>query len=194
LQRDLKSLIDQPSEVLAKIAEIGNGPEGFARSRAGQLSANSDIGVNDARVLLGMASYLYNRVTTTGIPLVHAVQQVLESTDQLPPELADEKRQALERILDYKGDYEKGRLARIRSLGNGPHFASINGSWTIAIHETREHEIVKNPVLSMNIAWHDRSGNDFESHFQMTSEEWDEFKSLVNTIDDARSAIQKFLE
>ncbi len=193
-QRDLKSLINESAEVLTKIADIGTGPEGFARSRAELLAENSDLEISKAQVLLGIASYLYNRVSLTGIPVVNAVQQILESTEQIPEELVDEKRQALERILDYKGEYEKGRLARIRSLGNGPRFVGMDGSWTLAIFETREHEIVKNPVLSMNIAWRDRSGNDFGSYFQMTGEEWDEFKLLVNTIDNARTAIQAFLE
>ena len=193
-RRDLERLVSQPREVLSAVAELAGGPEGFDVSAAVELQDRYGLSVSEAQSLLRVSGYLYDRVTTTSIPLEEAVEQVLGAVSDVRPGDEDDRRGALESILRYKGEYERGRLASVRTLGVGPRFAGVDGAWTVSVFVTREEEVIKKPVLSFVLYWRDSFGNDLEAAFRMSSEEWEEFRSVIEDMDAARSAIQRYAD
>lgn len=122
-----------------------------------------------------------------------AVIELVALGERLGVHVNGEKRIALEETLSYKRDYEIGMYARVQEVGKGPHFAGLDGSWSIKVYRTREDEAVKFALLGLSVSWH-AQGSDFEAFFQMTDEEWDEFIDKVNEISEHRQELQSFLD
>ena len=193
--RDLKSFLSLPENVLLAISELGNKPEGFVgRPQAQSLNNDFDVPVDKTIRDLRIAEYLYDRVTELGLNTADAVNQIVAIASELeePISIDNKLRDAIEAVLSFKRDYEISG-AKSKSVNNVPHFVDANGSWSIKPIRTREGEIVRAPVMTMSIVWHDSSGNPHEAFFHMADQDWNAFSRKMNSLADSREEIEELL-
>ena len=190
---DLCNLLNQDPSVLLALADVADHREGFSQARASILQARTGVTTPQASRLMYIARYLYDRVTAEAIPVPLAVDQLCGMGADIIPAVNEEMREALMSLLTYKGHYERGQLAKIESLGSGPHYEGINGRWTISIHKTRENEVVKNVVLHLSVTWHDGRGTSHEAFFSLTSDQWQHLQGQMEDISKEYSDLQEYL-
>ena len=193
--RDLKSFLSLPEDVLLAISELGNGPEGFSGvSQSETLKTRFDIPIDKAMRALRIAEHLYHRVTDLGLNDATAADQIISIISRLDEsiEIDNQKRKAIEAVLSFKRAYEISNVT-VKALENVPHFLDVNGSWNIKIVRTREGEIIKVPVVTMSVVWHDHSINHRQAFFYMDEEDWDEFNTKMKSLADNRKDIEDLL-
>lgn len=194
-REDLKQFLRLPSEALRAIAELARNPDGFAPTqKASLLSERTKLSPDVARDALALAEYLYRQVTEHNIPVADAVATLTNLAVEFDIVVSDSQRTALEEILVYKREYETGLYARFQAIEVGPHFGKMQGSWTIRVQRTRENEVVKVPILALNVSWHDSEGDHHEAFLQMSEKDWGTFKETVERLSREREALQKFLD
>ncbi len=194
-RRDLRSFLDLSVETLLHISDIGNRLARFAGdSQAQSLNNQFNVPVGKAMRDLRVAEYLYGRVAETGLEVDSAVEEIVSfaATLDRPVEIADEKRRAFEAILSFNQEHDIAS-ANARSLRGVPHFVDANGSWTIRPVRNRAREIVKVPVVTMSISWHDSSGNDHEAFFYMSERDLDRISESLSSLADSRRDIEEIL-
>ena len=192
---DLKMLLELPKDALYAISKIGDTAEGFVgHAQAQSLNAQFGIPINEAMRNLRIAAFLYNRVSDLDLEVTDAVDQIASIASGLdePISIDDQLRESIEEILAFKRIYEISK-ATGAAVGEVPHFVAVNGSWSVKPVEIRNGEIVKVPVVSMSIQWHDSVGNDHEAFFQMTDDDWQDFDNVIKSVSDSRKNVEELL-
>ena len=193
--RDLRSFLSLSKDVLLAIAEIGNQPEGFTgRQQAQSLNARFGVPVNQAMRDLRIAEHLYIRISELGLDDTDAISQIdsIASQIQDPVTIDDKCRDAIIAVLSFKRDYEVATAAG-KALANAPHFIGANGAWGIKPVKIRSGEIIKIPVVTLSIVWHDGTGNNHEAFLQMSDRDWEEFTSKLKGLTDSRKDVDELL-
>lgn len=193
--RDLQSFFSQSAEVLLAISELGDEPEGFrASGHANVLNERFGVPLGVATVNLHIAAYLYDRAVDSGLNADEAAGQLVSVASGLkdPIEIDVDKRAAIVAILSFKRDYE-ATMASGKALANSPHFTGVSGSWSVKPVAMSNGEVVRVPVLSLSVTWHDGIGNAKEIFLQMSNRDWAMFNNSINAIDNGRKDIEDLL-
>ena len=191
---DLKFFLGLSADTLSTIARVGNDADGFFPSqKAPLISKETKLAPQEARQALSIADYLYDRVTELRMSVSSARNELVEMCSRLQINLSDDQSRALEEILAYRKQYELGRHARNRATSIGPHFLSMDGSWSISVYKTRENDPVKVATLSLSISWHDGQGNHKETFLTMSEKNWEKFKEKVEEINKKHEDLRDFL-
>src|SRR6266540_1535487 len=168
---DLKSFLSLPSNAMSAIASLANDVDGFDPSqKAALLSERSHLTPDEASQILTTAGYFYDRVTERRLAPSDAVQVLGDIGVSLGLSLSEDQRHALEEVLSYKKEYERGKYARLQAVNVGPHFLALEGGWSIKVFRTRQDEQVKVALLGLSVIWHDGHGNYHEAFFNMTDD------------------------
>ena len=106
-----------------------------------------------------MADHLYRRAAELELDVTDAVNQiiVIASGMTVPVEIDDKRRNAISEVLSFKRDYEV-TIATARAVANAPHFTGIAGSWSVKPVQMSNGEVIRVPVLTLSITWHDGLG------------------------------------
>ena len=191
--RDMRMFLELPARVLFGISEIGDSAEGFAAESHGRiLRERFDLGIDSAARALRFAEYIYNRASDLNLETDAAAAQFAAAASNLenPISIDCERKDAVRAILSFKRDYEIARARSATATSGGPHFISVNGSWSVKPVRVRNGEVVKVPILAMSVIWHDGSENSHEAFFQMSAEDWAEFKSGIASIEEMREDVE----
>ena len=191
--RDMRMFLELPARVLFGISEIGDSAEGFdAESQGGILRERFDLGIDSAARALRLAEYIYNRASDLRLEADDAAAQFAAAASNLenPISLDGERKDAVRAILSFKRDYEIARARSATATSGGPHFIGVNGSWSVKPVRVRNGDVVNVPILAMSVTWHDGSENNHEAFFQMSAEDWEEFKSGIASIDEKREDVE----
>lgn len=194
--RDLKSFLSLSEEALLAISELGNQPDGFVGLVQSQtLNARFGISVDKAMRDLRIAKFLYDRVTEQGLDTANAAHQLAAMSSGLLEDqisIDDKRWNAIKDVLSFKPAFEMSRV-KSKSVNDSPHFVGINGSWIIKPIRTREGEVLKVPIMTMSIVWHDSSGNHHEAFFHMDDHDWDELSSKISALAGSRKELEDLL-
>ena len=191
--RDMRMFLELPVRVLFGISEIGDSEEGFAAESHGRiLRERFELGIDSATRALRLAEYIYNRASDLNLETDDAAAQLAAAASDLenPISVDDERRDAVRAILSFKRDYEITRARNATATSGAPHFMGVNGSWNVKPVRVRNGEVVKAPILTMNIIWHDGSENSHEAFFQMSAEDWADFQSDIASIEERRKDVE----
>lgn len=190
--RDMRMFLELPARVLFGISEIGDSAEGFAaESQGGILRERFDLGIDSAARALRFAEYVYNRASDLHLEADDAAAQFAAASNlENPISIDGERKDAVRAILSFKRDYEIARARSATATSGGPHFIGVNGSWSVKPVRVRNGEVVKVPILAMSVTWHDGSENNHEAFFQMSAEDWAEFKSGIASIEEMREDVE----
>ncbi len=194
--RDLRSFLSLSEDILLAISDIGEKAEGFTGfEQAQSLKSRFDIPVDQAAAHLQIAEHLYHRVAQSGLDVSDAIAQIdaVASGLQNPVSLDDKRREALSRVLSFKRDYEISTAVGT-ALADGPHFITVNGSWSVRPVKIRNGEAIRVPIIALSIVWHDSTGTNHETFFQMSEIEWEEFNSKVAAFAENRGEMQAILQ
>lgn len=191
--RDMRMFLELPIRVLFGISEIGDSSEGFAAESQGRiLSERFDLGIDTAARALRLAEYIYNRASNLNLETDDAAAQFAAAASNLedPVSVDGERKDAVRGILSFKRDYEIARARNVTATSGAPHFIGVNGSWNVKPVRVRNGEVVKVPILAMNVIWnviwHDGSENNREVFLQMSAEDWADFQSDIASIEESR--------
>ena len=58
----------------------------------------------------------------------------------------------------------------------------------------RDGEVIKVPMISMSIVWHDGTGSNREAFFQMSDSDWAHLNLVINDLTDSREDLQSLIE
>ena len=177
------------------IAEFGNESDGFVgSSQANRLNSRFDVPTSQAMGVLRIAKYLYNRVSEASLDVADAASQVDSIASGLNPPLSitDPQRNAIERILSYKREYEISE-AHSKALADVPHFSDVSGSWGVKLFQTRAGESVRVPVMTLTLTWHDGSGDHHETFIQLSDEDWEDLGNKIKDLDSRRKLLNELL-
>ena len=191
--RDMRMFLELPVRVLFGISEIGDSEEGFAAESHGRiLRERFELGIDSATRALRLAEYIYNRASDLNLETDDAATQLAAAASDLenPISVDDERRDAVRAILSFKRNYEIARARNVTATSGAPHFIGVNGSWNVKPVRVRNGEVVKAPILTMNIIWHDGSENSHEAFFQMSAEDWADFQSDIASIEERRKDVE----
>ncbi len=193
-RRDLESFLNLDASVILAISTLANSPDGFVGStQAARLQEETNLPIELASSHLSMAAYLYDQVTNQELEVSVALDNLEKTAMDLAISQDESRRPALAELLSYKREYEIVRDARDRVTGDIPHYLEIAGSWNIRIHQTREDEIVKVPLLGFSLIWHDANSVRHQEFCFLTNDNWEEFKETVALITNEREHIQEIL-
>lgn len=195
--RDMRMFLELPARVLFGISEIGDSAEGFdAESQGGILRERFDLGIDSAARALRFVEYIYNRASDLRLEADDAAAQFAAAASNLenPISLDGERKDAVRAILSFKRDYEIARARSATATSGGPHFIGVSGSWSVKPVRVRNGETVKVPILAMSVIWHDGSENNHEAFFQMSAEDWAEFKSGIASIEEMREDVENMAQ
>lgn len=187
--RDMRMFLELPIGVLFGMSEIGDSSEGFAAESQGRiLSERFDLGIDTAARALRLAEYIYNRASNLNLETDDAAAQFAAAASNLekPISVDGERKDAVRAILAFKRDYEIARARNVTATSGAPHFIGVNGSWNVKPVRVRNGEVVKVPILAMNVIWHDGSENNREVFLQMSAEDWADFQSDIAAIEESR--------
>ena len=185
---DLNSFLNLPVEVLHVISEVGCQAEGFSGyAQARTLNEKFGVPLDKAMRDLRIAEHIYNRISMLEMDLGHAINQLqsVASSSQPPVSIEDERERAIKSVLSPKRDYDLA-VAKRAALANAPHFMDVNGQWSVSPVPARDGQIVKVPVITLGIVWHDGAGHSHEAFFQMSAEDWEEFYTKVSRLNEQR--------
>ena len=191
--RDMRMFLELPVRVLFGISEIGDSAEGFAAESHGRiLRERFALGIDSATRALRLAEYIYNRASDLNLKTDDAVAQLAAAASDLenPISVDDERKDAVRAILSFKRDYEIARARNAAATSGAPHFIGVNGSWNVKPVRVRNGEVVKAPILTMNVIWHDGSENSHEAFFQMSADDWADFQSDIASIEERRKDVE----
>ena len=191
--RDMRMFLELPVRVLFGISEIGDSAEGFAAESHGRiLRERFSLGIDSATRALRFAGYVYNRASDLNLETDDAAAQLAAAASDLenPISVDDERRDAVRAILSFKRNYEIARARNVTATSGAPHFIGVNGSWNIKPVRVRNGEVVKAPILAINVIWHDGSENNHEAFFQMSAEDWADFQSDIASIEEKRKDVE----
>jgi hypothetical protein len=146
----------------------------------------ASLSVEIARRTLRVTRYLYERCRDSSIDPVDAAAELVRMASDLDlTEDIETKESALQRLMSLNDHYEAGSYAESRATSVVAHFGGIDAVWDIRpiFHRHTNRIIRRIPVLIMGVSWHDNTAQHHEASFQLTAEEWSEFKSKIAEID-----------
>ena len=193
--RDLRAFLSQNAEVLQAISETANGPEGFTGGlQAQDLNARFDISVNRATGCLRIAEYLYRRSAELGMDPDEAVNQIVAVAAGLeePITIDETQRKAFADVVSFKRDLEVA-MAVSTATSHAPHFIDVNGGWAIKPVTIRNGEVIKVPVVTLSLMWHDGPGNNHEAYLQMSERDWAAFNEKLDNLSKSRQELERLL-
>jgi hypothetical protein len=183
-------------DVLLAISDIGSQSAGFTGLQQAQsLRSRFNIPTDTAMAHLRLAEHLYHRVAQAELDVAEAIAQIVPIASEIndPIKIDDKQKDALATILSPKRGYEIADAVPA-ALANGPHFIGVNGSWSVKPVKIRGGEVIRVPIISLNIVWHDSAGTHHETFLQMSETEWEEFSTKVLAFTDSRSDIEGLLQ
>ncbi len=194
--RDFEALLNLPADALLAISKSDDGQDGFiGHGHSRNLNARFNIPIDKAARVLRIVEYLYNRVSELDLDAATAVDQVSSIAAELeaPIDLDYQKRDALKAVLSFNRAYELP-MAAGKALDKVPHYVDVAGEWSVKPIRIRDGEIVKVPVVTVSVYWHDSTANHKQAFFYMSDADWDEFVSKVEAIRDSRKDIEDLLQ
>jgi hypothetical protein len=193
--RDFRLFFSQKADVLQAISEAADSPDGFTGGlRAQGLNARFGLPVSHATGCSRIAEYLYRRVAESEMDTDEAVNQIVAVAAGLdePITVDERQREALADVVSFKRDLET-EMAVTTATSNAPHFIDVNGGWAIKPVRIRNGEVVKVPVVTLSLIWHDGSGNNHEAYLQMSEEDWATFNEKVGSLSNRRQELESLL-
>ncbi len=194
--RDFEVLLNLSADALLAISKSDDGQDGFiGHGHSRNLNARFNIPIDKAARVLRIVEHLYNRVSALDLDVTAAVDQISSIASELeaPIKLDDQKRDALKAVLSFNRAYELP-MATAKALDNVPHYGGVAGEWSVKPIRIRDGEIVKVPVVTVSVYWHDSTANHKQAFFYMSDADWDEFVSKVEAIKDNRKDIEDLLQ
>ena len=195
--RDLRHFVSLPAEILQHISDLADDSEGFSGHHQAQ-TLNEHYGIRlDAAIRhLRLAEHLYHRVNEHGIEVGDALEEIVATVRELedPVDVDDAQRAAIQSLLSYKRQYELSQAVDRAATDDGPHFVKLGADWVIKPITVGGTEIVKAPVLTMSLSWHDGLDNGHEAYFQLTDKEWQVFKAKMDSVAERREEIDGMLK
>ena len=191
--RDMRMFLELPVRVLLGISEIGDSAEGFVAESHGRiLRERFDLGIDSATRALRIAEYIYNRASNLNLETEDAASQLAAAASSLenPISIDSERKDAVRAILSFKRDYEIARARNVTATSGAPHCIGVNVSWNVKPVRVRNGEVVKVPILTMNVIWHDGSENSHEAFFQMSADDWTDFNAEIASIEEMRKDVE----
>ena len=193
--RDLRGFLALPPEALETIAEINSLSElslGF--QQASVLGNRAEMEIEEAASHLRVANHLFHSAVQAGLDAEEATAQLIAAVSLIsePPEIDDERKKALQAL--FSAGQDETPLVVALALAHGPHYISMDGSWSVKLVRSSDDQVAAVPIVSLNILWHDQSGTRQEAFFQMSEAEWESFREGVEEIGDFREEIGHFLE
>ena len=189
--RDLRSFLSQTVEVLGAISEAGNGSDGFTGgTHAQDLAAQYGIPVTRSTGSLRVAEYLFHRVADGEFEIPEAVNELVTVAAGLdePIEFDEQRQGVVADILSFKRDFEAA-MAVTTATSDAPHFIDVNGSWGIKPVQIRNGEVIRVPVITLSIVWHDGPGNNHEAFLQMSERDWKTFTDKLENLGNSRATL-----
>lgn len=193
--RELSDLVELPSELLLRIADIRNETREPGFQMAQRLRAGSNLSLPAAISHLRVADNLIRLVDRAAINPADAARQIAVVAASLDPkvQLDDEKIDAITAILSATAPYSPPLPVR-QAMANGPHFGRLSGAWSAMPVKGETGGITVVPVLALNIEWHDHTGMDDVLHFRMTDNEWEAFMDKIAELNGLRQEFAPFLD
>ena len=193
--RDLTFFLQLSEEALRAISDFGSQADGFVgQTQAQSLSSGFDVPTDQSMGSLRVAKYLYDRVAELRLDVADAVGQVDLIASGLSPSLAldDGQKKAIEAILSFKRSYEKTN-ASSKAVSNGPHFSDVNGAWSVTLLQISDGEVVRVPLMTLGLTWHDGAGDHHEVFLQMDDKDWEDFAEKVRRLTEGRKLLDELL-
>lgn len=194
--RDFEALLNLSAVALLAISKFGEGQDGFiGHGHSSNLNERFNIPIDKAARVLRIVEYLYNRVSELGLDAATAVDQVSSIASELenPIDLDDQKMGALKAVLSFNRAYEIPMATR-KALDNVPHYVDVAGEWSVKPIRIRDGKIVKVPVVTVSVYWHDATANHNQAFFCMSDADWDEFVSKMEAIGNSRKDVESLLQ
>jgi hypothetical protein len=98
-----------------------------------------------------------------------------------PLTIDENRREAISGILSFKREFEVG-MAITAATADAPHFIDVNGAWAVKPVRIRNGEVIRVPLITLSIVWHDGSGNNHEAFLQLSERDWSAFRDKVETL------------
>ena len=193
--RELTELVELPSDLLLRIADIRNETREPGFQMAQRLRAGSNLSLQAAISHLRVADNLIRLVDRAAINPAEAARQIAVVAADLDPkvQLDDEKVEAITAIVSATNPSSPPLPVR-QAMANGPHFGRLSGAWSAMPVRGETGGITVVPVLALNIEWHDHTGVDDVLHFRMTDAEWEMFMDKVAELNGLRQDLAPFLD
>lgn len=194
---DLQKFLNLSVADLEKLENLAEGENGFWPS--GQCLRFSEqllISPEDARAILTVAEYLYQRAGELSITPELGATELVKIGNSLRVDGVDQKREIFARMLRFKEAFEKGRRAVLRATEVIAHFEGLSGTWDIRpiFHRETDEIINKVAVLVLSVRWHDSSGTTSEAVFQLADKDWAEFKRDIEKLEKQRVVLLNELQ
>jgi hypothetical protein len=183
-------------DVLLAISDIGNQSAGFTGLQQAQsLKIRFNIPTDTAMAHLRLAEHLYHRVAQAELDVTEAIAQIVSIASEIKDPIAidDKQKDALATILSSKQDYETSDAVSV-ALANGPHFIGVNGSWSVKPIKIRSGDVIRVPIMSLSIVWHNSTGTRHETFLNMSETEWEEFSTKVLDFTESRRDLEEVLQ
>lgn len=195
--REVAELVELPSEVLFRIAEIRNETRepGFQMAQRLRAGSSSNMSLQSAISHLRVADNLIRLVDRAAIDPAEAARQIATVAADLDPEVQidDVKVNAITAILSATNPNSPPIPVR-QAMAYGPHFGRLSGAWSAMPVRGETGGITVVPILALNIEWHDHTGVDEVLHFRMTDAEWEGFMDKVAELNGLRQDLAPFLD
>lgn len=194
-REDLKTFLSLADESLQALARFGREPNGYQPARhASSLSKEANLPVAEARAVVRMASYLYDRTSEIQTTPEEAVDALESLASELQVSFDESKRQSLYAVLEYNRDYEEhdGPVAAITN--REAHTAAVRGTWGLRVFETRTGAVVKIPILTLSLVLHEPTGEPQSITLAFTDAQWESFKDDIELISERRSILDHDIE
>lgn len=194
---DLKKLLSLTHTDLEQLHKLANGPDGFWPSNQSlKFAEQASVSNEDARIILNVAEYLYERAHENVISPERGAAELVEIGKSVGVDKVEEKRPLFEHLLATKEAYERGRRATLRATEVIAHFEDLDGTWDIrpVFHRESEEIIAKVPVLILNVKWHDSSGTSRDAVFQLAERDWDEFRQKIEKLEKKHEVLRRELD
>ena len=191
--RDMRTFLELPAQTILGISEMGDSEDGFAAEYQSQaLGERFGLGIDVAARMLRFANHIYDRASALNLETDDAIAQVAATALSLenPVSIDGERKAAIRAMLSFKRDYEIAVAKNVTATSGAPHFISATGSWSVRSVRVRNGEVVKAPVLAMNVIWNDALENVHEAFFQLSESDWADFNAAIASVDESRKDIE----